>query len=102
MGRRNGVVPARQRGDGPRCNDCQAAVIWAVTTRGQRLPVDVQINLIGNLVLCFEVDELGRPTSGQLVVAAPDGYRGPLWISHFATCPRAAVYQRRRALRGEL
>jgi hypothetical protein len=100
--RKTGVVRSRQIGQGPRCASCSAPIIWAVTAKGNRMPVDVQLSIAGNLVLCYEVDALDRPVSGQQVISAPPNYVGPLWVSHFSTCPKAALWQRRNALRGEL
>lgn len=103
MTRVNGLVPASSKEKRPpRCEACFARLVWAVTERGQRMPVDANQDITGNLVLCFEVDQLGRPTSAQLVVIAPADYVGPRWLSHFATCPKATLYRRTRALRGEL
>ncbi|MFL5381277.1 MAG: hypothetical protein ACJ8GN_02000 [Longimicrobiaceae bacterium] len=99
--RKTGVVLARVHSP-PRCASCSAPVIWAVTPAGKRMPVDVQLSIAGNLVLCYEVDQLGRPVSGQQVIPAPPDYAGPRWASHFASCPQAALWQRRSALRGEL
>jgi hypothetical protein len=96
--RKTGVVAVGRS----KCVSCSAPLIWAQTERGKRMPVDAQLNSTGNLVLCFEVDQFDRPVSGQLVVTAPEGYAGPRWLSHFATCPKAALWQRRNALRGEL
>jgi hypothetical protein len=96
-----GVVPQPlSKRKPPTCSACGARLIWAVTERGARMPVDANQNLTGNLVLCYEVDALERPVSGQLVVAAPAGYEGSRWLSHFATCPKASTYRRREAQRG--
>jgi hypothetical protein len=99
----NGLVPASSREKKPPvCEACEARIVWAVTERRQRMPVNANQDITGNLVLCFEIDQLGRPTSAQLVVAAPAGYVGPRWLSHVATCPAMPPYRRRLALRGEV
>jgi hypothetical protein len=97
----NGLVPSR-KGQRPTCAECLAPLVWATTERGQRMPVNANQDITGNLVLCYEVDALERPASAQLVVAAPVDYRGPRWLSHFATCPKASTFRRTRAQRGEL
>jgi hypothetical protein len=98
--RKEGPLPVNRE---PRaaCQSCKAWIIWAVTERGRRMPVDAQMNIGGTLVLCYEVDELDRPTSGQMVLQAPADYRGPKWISHFATCPKASAWRRSQGERGE-
>jgi hypothetical protein len=100
----SGLVPTSRKGERllTCCTDCLARVVWAVTERGRRMPVDANQDITGNLVLCYEVDGLERPVSGQLVVAAPADYVGPRWLSHFATCPKASRFRRARAQRGEL
>lgn len=87
------------------CRSCHAGIVWAVTAKGEKMPVDPQPTLpgIGNLVLWFEVDGLGNlvdpPT--QRVIAATDEQkaRGPVWLSHFATCPKASEWRKREASR---
>jgi hypothetical protein len=100
--RKTGVVLSPRLGQGPRCDSCSAPVIWAVTALGKRVAIDVQLSSTGSLVLCYEVDQLGRAVSGQQVVVAPVDYNGPRWVNHHAVCPKAAGWQRRAALRGEL
>ena len=102
---RTGHLP-RQRPP-TRCDRCDALVVWAENDRGRRVPVDATQVLPGlgaNLVLWYEVDLLNQPVGTQRVsFATPEQLRtGPVWWLHFATCPRATVYRRMQALRGEL
>lgn len=101
---------ARKGGtNGKRCSSCNARVIWALTDIGRHMPVDPEPTppaLIpeartGNVVLWYQVDEKDRPYGQQMVSYATEEQRRdpevPLWLSHFATCPRAASHRRRAA-----
>jgi hypothetical protein len=100
MGRRTGFVPAS--GPDVRTCECGTKFLFAFSERGRAIAVEAQVNFTGEVILCFEVDQDGRPTSEQLVVAAPKGYDGPRWVDHRLTCTKASYHQRRSALRGEL
>jgi len=98
-------------GPGASCRSCRAPLVWALTETGRKMPVDLQpvgsVGVLiaeardGNLVLCFEVDDLDRPRGPQLVLPATEEQRRdwkvPLWKSHFATCPKAAQHRRPRS-----
>jgi len=102
---KHGVRPSM--GPGARCRSCGMPIVWAITDTGRRMPVDtlpVRPALIpeardGNLVLWFEVNEGGRPTSPQNVSFATEEQKRdpnvPLWRSHFSTCPQASQHRRR-------
>ena len=71
------------------CRDCSANLSWARTTKGFRLPLDLEPVENGNIWL----DEDGVAhvlTKGETPPA------GPLYVSHFATCPDAAKARRSR------
>lgn len=71
-----------------RCKSCGAQVVWAVTSTGKRMPVDVEPAAMGNVLL--EARTVGAPLA--VVWAGPvAGGR----LSHFSTCPDAKVYRRR-------
>lgn len=78
-----------------RCDaaECQAPIIWAVTERAKRMPVDAEPTSRGNVVL----HNTGGPAP-VAVVLKPDRVFGrtDLHTSHFATCPAAAGFRRRR------
>jgi hypothetical protein len=71
------------------CRSCGAEMLWAVTAKGKRIPLDALAVPDGNVVL--EEQGPGRP---PLAVVLPNG-TDPLmteterYVSHFATCPRA-------------
>jgi len=99
--RHTGYTPTDE---GPRIHTCGCGTkfLFAVGARGDAIAVEAQVDLAGKLVLCYEVDELERPVSGQLVQLAPEDYEGPRWTDHRLHCPKASYHQRRAALGGEL
>lgn len=72
------------------CRTCRAPIIWAITQRGARMPVDAAPVPGGNVVLEHRKDGtvLAR-TQGELGGAAVRH------VSHFATCPGATHHRRR-------
>lgn len=87
------------------CRSCGAGIVWAVTAKGEKMPVDPERVLpgVGNLVLYFEVDGLGNlvdPPTQRVATATPEQKAsGPVWLSHFVTCPKASDWRKREALR---
>lgn len=80
-----------------RCRDCQAEIIWCVTTAtGKRMPVDRVPELGGNVVLTTGaglVPEARVLTRDETVRRQANGSRAHR--SHFATCPNAAARRKR-------
>lgn len=75
-----------------KCKSCPAQVIWAVTERGKRMPVDVDPMPGANVLL---TEQYGQLTA---VVVKPHRAFGrtDLRTSHFVTCPAADQHRRRR------
>lgn len=77
------------------CRSCHAAVVWALTTDGQRMPLDAQPVEREGAVLAAR-----REPDGSLAVRSVT-LLGELWPdehparSHFATCPQADRHRRR-------
>ena len=69
-----------------KCRSCGAPIIWTVTSKGKRMPVDAKPVEGGNVRL--DQDLLGN-TVASIV---PDGTGDR--VSHFATCPEAARWRR--------
>lgn len=75
------------------CKSCGAPVIWAVTVKGARMPVDQAPADDGNVVLIMS--ERGTEA---IVVSSPDEHPGVVRRkSHFATCANAAQHRKPRA-----
>ncbi len=73
-----------------RCSRCRAAVYWARTVNGKRMPVDIGVDDKGNVELTVGRDNrLYAHVHGQPPLDAPH-----LHLSHFVTCPDPP--QRRR------
>lgn len=65
-----------------KCKWCPCEILWAVTDKGHRIPLDPAPSDRGNLALEF------RPGAVPIAtVVDPSKVSGPLWIAHMATCP---------------
>jgi hypothetical protein len=81
------------------CGSCGAAIRWAVTVNGKRIPVDDAPVRDGNLVLSDPTPGAYAPLAAHY--SPPDepllpGFdEPPRFVSHFATCPNADRHRRR-------
>jgi hypothetical protein len=71
-----------------RCASCGAAIIWALTTSGKRMPVDA-IATTGAFTL--HPRDAGLAPEARFSAEVKDGH-----TSHFATCPQAAQHRKPR------
>lgn len=87
------------------CDACQAPLVWAKTTKGRNMPLDARRNeRTGQLVAAeFEngnvadTGQVAHGHRGQLVPVVAVVEPGPRrWRSHFASCPHAERYRKRR------
>lgn len=79
----------------PLCRACQAKIIWARTPNGKAMPVDGQPVEDGNVKLERVHGKLTAFVLGPLELELePDGVQ--LFKAHFATCPNAHEFRRRR------
>ncbi len=88
------------------CGSCGARIVWAVTEKGNRMPVDADPNPAGNVIILAGVRAPGlrgdspvvrvfanaEPTLGEEDISI-DGKR---YMPHHATCPNAADHRPRR------
>lgn len=75
------------------CRSCGAEVIWTVTERENKMPVDAEPVKGGSFFLDYSrssetpkarfIPEHERPTT-------------PLYVSHFSTCPESKDWRKRR------
>lgn len=75
-----------------RCRSCGAAIIWAKTCGGKRMPVDAAPSADGNLVL-IESAQFTEVSVVSEVSPFPGRDRHK---SHFATCPNAPQHRKPR------
>lgn len=82
-----------------RDSDCGARIIWAITSKGKRMPVDADPAPDGTVLLAG--DDPDAPVATVVSPAAPPsgGWPGPLRHSHFTTCPGADRWRSRKAAR---
>lgn len=88
------------------CSSCGAEIVWAMTERGKRMPVDAHACEDGNLILRREEDdpahwvaEVVSKERRSLIQFNITTNLGPkvdirLYKSHFATCANAARHRR--------
>lgn len=69
--------------DRSRCNSCEAPILWAITAKGRRIPLDPHPRDDGNMRICE--DGIARATDMR-----------PAMRSHFQSCPNAARHRRTR------
>jgi hypothetical protein len=65
------------------CRYCRASIMWAMTEKGHRIPLDPSPSLKGNVMLDFQPGGVPIAT----VLGDPSKASGPLWLAHMATCP---------------
>lgn len=75
------------------CRSCQAEILWVVTQKGKRMPLDVEPSEEGTFVK-DRIDENGD----KRVRFVPEGERAtigkPLYTTHFVTCPDSALHRK--------
>lgn len=73
------------------CRSCEARIIWTITAKGRKMPVDAEPREDGGFVLRGQGDD--HP---PLALAKGEARgREPRYVSHFATCPNAAEHRKR-------
>ncbi|MCI4360649.1 MAG: hypothetical protein L3J91_03015, partial [Thermoplasmata archaeon] len=80
------------------CRSCKAAIRWAVSVKGKRIPLDADPLPDGNLRL-YRPDPMGHvlrlPPSRAIFVPRPERVEGELlFVTHFATCPYAEEHRK--------
>lgn len=68
------------------CRSCGAAIIWAETANGKRMPVDAEPVIPKGLFVLTEQTDRSMP---PLATSAASLSVPRLFQSHFATCPNA-------------
>lgn len=73
----------------PACRSCGAEIIWALTEKGKRMPVDPEPVPHGNLFL------RKRENGAYDVRPAGDLLLSERYVSHFSSCPAAATHRKK-------
>jgi hypothetical protein len=77
----------------PNCEGCGAEIIWGVTAKGKRTPLDAKAE---KRYVEREVYELDDDQAGTFYRAQEQDYVALVdtFMPHFATCPRADSFRR--------
>ncbi len=75
----------------PKCRSCEAPILWAVTVKGRRIPLDAQPAHDGNIRL----EDQGRFQPPIAIIVTGRIENQTLYKSHFATCPNAANHRKK-------
>lgn len=75
-----------------RCRSCGAEIVWVLTQKGHRMPIDPEPAPGGDIVVD---DGIASVVGGADLVDAVFEGRA-LYLAHFATCPNAARHRRPR------
>ena len=76
------------------CLSCGAAVVWTVTHKGRRMPVDAEPVEDGNIRLRRDGDRVVAEYPGKEHPGLFDEDDRARHVSHFATCPQAQRWRR--------
>jgi hypothetical protein len=77
------------------CRSCHAPIVWAVTEAGRPIPLNPDPEPAGNLELVTRPGQR-PPVVHVLTASAPRSPDVDRYQSHFATCPNANEWRRRR------
>jgi hypothetical protein len=75
-----------------RCRSCEAPILWARTEKGRRIPLDPEPYDGPDPRGLF----LLRADGLAIAVSPGDALGEPVYRSHFASCPDAALHRRSR------
>jgi hypothetical protein len=73
------------------CKSCGRPIIFAITAKGRRMPLDADPVAGGNVLVTQEDEDL----RAAVVDSASQPVTRPLYRSHFVSCPNAARHRRR-------
>lgn len=80
-----------------KCRSCGRAVIWAVTAKGKRIPLDAEPNVRGNIIVKETQAIVNGHAETQLAaeqVAPLFDAKQSRYMPHHATCPDAKKWRR--------
>lgn len=77
------------------CRSCGAPIVWAVTRKGKRMPLDAEPVDGGNVVIVEPARGSVPPVAEVREPALTDPSGLARYTSHFATCPQADSWRSR-------
>lgn len=80
-----------------KCRSCGAEIIWAITTRGKRIPLNAEPTMKGNMVIVDDVIALEHGMSTPPLARAVSPMLEPgqvRYLPHHAVCPEANRWRR--------
>jgi hypothetical protein len=80
-----------------RCTACHAALVWSISERGARAPVDFEAAVDGTVLLFKHGGEIRSVIPPREVLDYLRDVGMPLHHNHFATCPQAERFRRPKA-----
>lgn len=78
-----------------KCRSCDAEIIWAVTRKGKRIPID-HAPVPGGAFLLYLPEETADEQTTADFVGTPNG----MYTTHFETCPNAAKLRKEKSADG--
>lgn len=76
------------------CVSCGAPILWAVTDKGKRIPLDLEPVPLGNVAVSADS---GFPSAPPMAKVWGNRHewppRKPRYVSHFSTCPHAKEHR---------
>lgn len=73
----------------PNCRSCGAPVRWVETSKGKKMPIDINPNPNGNVILIDGVAHYVKDDPFEKPEETAKRY-----VSHFATCPNAQKHRK--------
>jgi len=78
------------------CKSCNAPIVWAITPKGKRAPIDAEPSDKGNIRIQTDAAAPIAHYLSEIELAAARASGERLHLSHFVTCPQAAQHRRPR------
>lgn len=78
------------------CESCGARIVWAVTERGSKMPLNAEPDPLGMFSLLGPAHEGGPLRLHTVGEGDLSGDAVRRYTSHFASCPAAAKHRRRK------
>lgn len=76
------------------CRSCHAWVVWVITPKGKRMPLDAEPSVDGRFAFTGGTVDDGRGPVPSVVYNKGDTSTRPHFTSHYATCPEADSWRK--------